>query len=100
MQTRRLLVDFDLSQEPSDRLHHLDRMHSWFVTHGQKQVRKTKAGPNYIKVEKNAEMPAGSTQHVSSKLSTTSFILAGAMAMRRSRNVPSLPPGATDLYST
>lgn len=95
---KRLLVDFDLSEDPKYRLNHLDRVHNWFVAHGHKKSRKVQKTPNYLKVEKNEPVPAGSTVHVSGQLSNTSLILAGSMSMRRSRNLPDLPPGAPDIY--
>jgi len=97
---KRLLIDFDLSDEPTLRLGHLDRMHSWFVTHGQKQRRKAKPPPNFLVIEKNGVVPGGSTQHISGKLSATALTLAGSMAMRRSRNLPSLPEEAPNAYNT
>lgn len=94
-----LLIDFDLSDEPNYRLEHLDRMHKWFETHGQKQSRKAKQAPNYLVVEKNAVVPAGSTQNVSGNLSDTSLILAASMTMRRSKNIPSLKQMTPGAYS-
>lgn len=96
---KRLLIDFDLSDEPSNRLHHLDRMYDWFTQHGGKQQRKAKPPPNFLVIEKNAVVPAGSTKNVSGNLSNTSFILAGSIAMRRSKNVPDLPSGAKNIYN-
>lgn len=60
---KKLLVDFDLTEEPSCRLNHLERMHDWFTTHGQKQARKAKPAPNYISLDRQthgADKPAGS----------------------------------------
>mmetsp|Transcript_106946 Transcript_106946/g.319796 ORF Transcript_106946/g.319796 Transcript_106946/m.319796 type:complete len:214 (+) Transcript_106946:133-774(+) len=61
---RRLLVDFQLSDEPSCRLKHLDRMHDWFEEHGAKQIRKTQEGPNFITADRTGRMPAGSTKDI------------------------------------
>lgn len=80
----RLLVDFDLSLVPECRLHHLDRMHDWFIEHGGKQQRKDKKAPNFLTADRN-NMPAGSASNIAHKLSGTSLILAGSYAMKSPR---------------
>lgn len=78
-----LLIDFDLTHEPSCRLSHLDRMHAWFTEHGGKQQRKAKKAPNYITVDRTGHrMPAGSTRDFGGKLSGASQLLAGSYLMR------------------
>lgn len=87
--TKRLLVDFDLSEVPTCRLNHLERMHSWFTAHGQKQTRKAKAAPSYIALDRKtlgAEMPAGSTMNFQTKPSSAAVeLLAGASFTGRKR---------------
>jgi hypothetical protein len=61
---RRLFVDFELSDVPSCRLNHLDRMHSWFLEHGAKQQRKVREGPSFLVADRSSEAPAGSTRNV------------------------------------
>jgi hypothetical protein len=61
---RRLLVDFQLTDAPTCRLNHLDRMHAWFVDHGQKQARKVQKGPSYLMADRTDHMPAGSTRNL------------------------------------
>lgn len=61
---RRLFVDFELSDVPSCRLNHLDRMHSWFLEHGAKQQRKVMEGPSFLVADRSSEAPAGSTRNV------------------------------------
>eukprot|EP00420_Gonyaulax_spinifera_P002021 CAMPEP_0197938770 /NCGR_PEP_ID=MMETSP1439-20131203/118671_1 /TAXON_ID=66791 /ORGANISM="Gonyaulax spinifera, Strain CCMP409" /LENGTH=242 /DNA_ID=CAMNT_0043561853 /DNA_START=18 /DNA_END=747 /DNA_ORIENTATION=- len=75
---RRLLVDFQLSDAPSCRLNHLDRVHGWFEEHGAKQARKVREGPNYLTADRSGRMPAGSTKNLPGSLSTTSQILSNA----------------------
>lgn len=84
----RLMVDFSLSDDPDCRLNHLDRLYSWFKGHGQKQVRKVRASPGFLTVEKNAPPAMGSTRNVTAPLSNTSLVLADTMTMRRSRRMP------------
>merc|ERR550514_2462194 len=64
---RRLFVDFELSDTPSCRLNHLDRMHSWFTEQGAKQARKAQKGPSYITADRSGVMPAGSTKNIPSR---------------------------------
>lgn len=80
---RRLLVDFQLSDVPDCRLHHLDRVHEWFEEHGGKQVRKARQAPSYLTVDRSGRMPPGSTKHISSPLSTTSQILSGTFKRKK-----------------
>mmetsp|Transcript_51368 Transcript_51368/g.119394 ORF Transcript_51368/g.119394 Transcript_51368/m.119394 type:complete len:217 (-) Transcript_51368:188-838(-) len=75
---RRLLLDFQLSDVPSCRLQHLDRMHAWFQEHGAKQTRKAQQGPSYLKVDRNTSVPAGSTRGLDLAKSTTTEILSTA----------------------
>jgi hypothetical protein len=78
-----LLIDFDLTHEPSCRLNHLDRMHHWFLEHGGKQQRKAKKAPSYLTADRTASrMPAGSTRDVGGKLGGTSQLLAGSYVVR------------------
>jgi hypothetical protein len=75
----RLLLDFDLTLEPTCRLSHLDRMHNWFLDHGGKQQRKARKAPGYITADRTASrMPPGSTRDLGGKLSATSQLLAGS----------------------
>merc|ERR1719436_269612 len=62
-----LMVDFELSEVPSCRLNHLDRMHEWFTEHGAKQMRKVKKGPSYLTADRGQEMPAGSTKNIAAR---------------------------------
>mmetsp|Transcript_87419 Transcript_87419/g.187515 ORF Transcript_87419/g.187515 Transcript_87419/m.187515 type:complete len:223 (-) Transcript_87419:109-777(-) len=62
-----LMVDFELSEVPSCRLNHLDRMHSWFTEHGGKQMRKVKPGPSYLTADRGQDMPAGSTKNIAAR---------------------------------
>jgi len=80
---KRLLVDFDLSDQPRCRLNHLDRMHSWFVENGAKQARKVQPGPNFLTAQRDERMPPGSTQGFTG-MSPTSMQLAGAYISRTS----------------
>jgi len=93
---KRLLVDFELSEEPSCRLNHLGRMHDWFVTHGGKQTRKERKPPNFIRLDHNDPLPPGSARNWSSSSNRSSssatprtgqkgghLSLAGSMAMSR-----------------
>jgi len=74
-QVKRLLLDFHLTQVPSARLNHLDRMHEWFTEHGQKQTRKARKAPNYLIADRNGIVPTGSTVNVPKKLSETTMKL-------------------------
>jgi hypothetical protein len=47
----RLLVDFELTQDPYIRLRHLDEMHGWFTDQGAKQERKVKPTPSYLTLD-------------------------------------------------
>lgn len=84
----RLMVDFSLCDEPECRLNHLDRLYSWFKGHGAKQVRKARASPSFLSVEKNAPAPMGSTRNVEAPLSNTALVLSNNVAMRRSKRMP------------
>lgn len=75
---KRLFLDFDLTETPSCRLNHLDRMHTWFSEHGAKQARKVVKGPSYLVADRREVMPPGSTKNIPKKLSNTSQILASA----------------------
>eukprot|EP00747_Dinoflagellata_sp_TGD_P218954 gnl/TRDRNA2_/TRDRNA2_91135_c0_seq1.p1 gnl/TRDRNA2_/TRDRNA2_91135_c0~~gnl/TRDRNA2_/TRDRNA2_91135_c0_seq1.p1 ORF type:complete len:279 (+),score=53.60 gnl/TRDRNA2_/TRDRNA2_91135_c0_seq1:78-914(+) len=82
---RRLMIDFDLTQVPECRLHHLDRFAQWFDHHGAKQARKEKKPPAYITSDpRSGKMPPGSTQNIPGKMSSTSLILAASYSMRHS----------------
>eukprot|EP00927_Polykrikos_kofoidii_P057362 TRINITY_DN51479_c0_g1_i1.p1 TRINITY_DN51479_c0_g1~~TRINITY_DN51479_c0_g1_i1.p1 ORF type:complete len:269 (+),score=47.90 TRINITY_DN51479_c0_g1_i1:103-807(+) len=74
---KRLFVDFELTDVPSSRLAHLDRMHQWFEEHGAKQTRKSEQGPSYLKAERSGKMPPGSTKNIANKLTDTSLVLLG-----------------------
>lgn len=82
----RLMIDFDLSHDAQCRLNHLDRMHAWYEEHGGKQQRKAEKAPNYLTADRTGKMPAGSTANVSTNLSGTSLLLAGAFALRGNRS--------------
>ncbi|CAK9057940.1 unnamed protein product [Durusdinium trenchii] len=78
---KRLMVDFDLTDEPSCRLHHLERMHDWFVRHGPKGKAPAMpeiGGPSYLRAERNSRepAPAGSTQNLAGVLSPSSELMA------------------------
>eukprot|EP00913_Durusdinium_trenchii_P027467 g25760.t2 len=78
---RRLMVDFDLTDEPSCRLHHLERMHDWFVRHGPKGKAPAMpeiGGPSYLRAERNSRepAPAGSTQNLAGVLSPSRELMA------------------------
>mmetsp|Transcript_174302 Transcript_174302/g.558737 ORF Transcript_174302/g.558737 Transcript_174302/m.558737 type:complete len:221 (+) Transcript_174302:96-758(+) len=81
---RQLMIDFDLTDVPSSRLAHLDRMHSWFTDHGARQVRKVVQGPNYLTAQRDETLPPGSTKHIQPP-SGTSLQLAGVYAMKSPR---------------
>jgi len=91
---RRLFVDFELSDVPSCRLNHLERMHSWFLEHGGKQQRKVDEGPRFLLADRNLEAPAGSTRNVPVKQVerplATGFTSAAPGTPRRQRLVPPL----------
>lgn len=91
---KRLMVDFDLSEESGCKLNHLDRFHGWFRDHGQKSADKAKEGPSYLTVSKNEPLPAGSSRNHKAPLSNTSMILARSMRMRKSPrlDVPVITP--------
>lgn len=81
---KKLMVDFDLSNEPTARLNHLRRMHDWFVTHGGKQQRKERAPPHHIRLGKNEPLPPGSARHCGRAGSSAAHLsMAGNMAMNR-----------------
>lgn len=62
---KRLLVDFHLSEAPSCRLNHLDRLHDWHSLHGHKPGKNAKPAPHYIVVERSQlELPPGSTRNI------------------------------------
>eukprot|EP00746_Dinoflagellata_sp_MGD_P163115 gnl/MRDRNA2_/MRDRNA2_90994_c0_seq1.p1 gnl/MRDRNA2_/MRDRNA2_90994_c0~~gnl/MRDRNA2_/MRDRNA2_90994_c0_seq1.p1 ORF type:complete len:242 (-),score=35.31 gnl/MRDRNA2_/MRDRNA2_90994_c0_seq1:34-759(-) len=84
----RLMVDFSLSDEPTCRLNHLDRLYAWFTGHGKKQVRKARPSPNFLNLDKNEPAPKGSTRNVTAPLSQTSLVLSNTMNMRRSKRMP------------
>jgi hypothetical protein len=47
----RLLVDFELTQDPNIRVRHLDHMYGWFKDQGGKQERKIAHAPNYLTLD-------------------------------------------------
>mmetsp|Transcript_318 Transcript_318/g.883 ORF Transcript_318/g.883 Transcript_318/m.883 type:complete len:209 (+) Transcript_318:131-757(+) len=75
---KRLMVDFNLTEEPQCRLHHLDRLHDWFTEHGAKTVRKAAAAPNYLTVDLDRAPPPGSTRNFRGPSSNNPLYLAGA----------------------
>eukprot|EP00927_Polykrikos_kofoidii_P021084 TRINITY_DN20092_c0_g1_i1.p1 TRINITY_DN20092_c0_g1~~TRINITY_DN20092_c0_g1_i1.p1 ORF type:complete len:265 (+),score=43.43 TRINITY_DN20092_c0_g1_i1:99-797(+) len=75
---KRLFVDFDLTDVPSSRLAHLERMHTWFEEHGAKQTRKSQQGPSYITAERSGKMPAGSTRNIAAKPSDAALVMVGS----------------------
>lgn len=85
---KRLMVDFDLTDEPSCRLHHLERMHDWFLRHGPKgkaaQPESSADGPSYLRAERNTRQPApaGSMQGFSGVLSPTSELMSSMYSPR------------------
>mmetsp|Transcript_91534 Transcript_91534/g.262150 ORF Transcript_91534/g.262150 Transcript_91534/m.262150 type:complete len:234 (-) Transcript_91534:22-723(-) len=84
----RLMVDFSLSDTPSCRLHHLDRMHDWFTTNGSKQTRVVQKGPSYLMATRDGPTPAGSTRNLDVRPSETSLLLAGDYAKHGSTKKP------------
>mmetsp|Transcript_9279 Transcript_9279/g.22120 ORF Transcript_9279/g.22120 Transcript_9279/m.22120 type:complete len:243 (-) Transcript_9279:125-853(-) len=86
---KRLMLDFDLTDEPSCRLNHLDRMHDWFVRHGPKRKapQRVDVGPNYLIAERRGREPppAGSTMLVSGVLSPTSELMSNLYSPRFAR---------------
>mmetsp|Transcript_53838 Transcript_53838/g.125852 ORF Transcript_53838/g.125852 Transcript_53838/m.125852 type:complete len:207 (+) Transcript_53838:93-713(+) len=75
---KRLMVDFNLTEEPQCRLHHLDRVHDWFTEHGAKTVRKAAAAPNFLTVDLDRAPPPGSTRNFRGPSGTNPLYLAGA----------------------
>eukprot|EP00434_Breviolum_minutum_P027784 symbB.v1.2.024572.t1/scaffold2273.1/size83577/3 len=82
------MVDFDLTDEPSCRLHHLERMHDWFLRHGPKgkanEQETSTDGPSYLRAERNTRQPApaGSMQGFSGVLSPTSELMSSMYSPR------------------
>jgi len=79
---RKLMLDFQLTDVPSIRLNHLDRMSDWFVGHGQKQARKAAKGPNYLTADRSATPQPGSTRGIPVKMSNATLRLAGSYTAR------------------
>eukprot|EP00931_Biecheleriopsis_adriatica_P058033 TRINITY_DN34473_c0_g1_i1.p1 TRINITY_DN34473_c0_g1~~TRINITY_DN34473_c0_g1_i1.p1 ORF type:complete len:253 (+),score=23.39 TRINITY_DN34473_c0_g1_i1:33-791(+) len=86
---KRLMVDFDLSDEPSCRLHHLDRMHHWFKQHGPKNASTPAetaiSGPSYLTADRASlePLPAGSTMGLAGQPSLTSELMASLYSPRQ-----------------
>lgn len=76
----RLLQDFELSDVPSCRLNHLDRMHQWFEEQGGKQVRMGQPGPSYLTADPSERPLPGSTRDLPNK-HAGSLSLAGAYSI-------------------
>lgn len=77
---KRLMIDFDLSDAPQCRIHHLERMDQWFNSHGPKEKEKVsdaKEDPSYLIVDRKTRdpLPAGSTMGLTGQLSNTSELL-------------------------
>merc|ERR1711879_141764 len=70
-----LFQDFQLTDVPTCRLNHLERMGTWFTTHGAKQARKVKAGPSYLTADRALPVPPGSTKDLPSSTNNTTLIL-------------------------
>jgi len=82
---KRLFIDFDFTDAPAPRLRHLDRMHEWFTSQGQKQARKAKKGPSYITMERNVPPGKGSACWAPSGSKDGPDVLGGIYCTNRSR---------------
>jgi len=94
---KQLMVDFSLTNNPSCRLNHLDRMHNWFGKEGKKQAKKETASPNYLTFEKHARPLPGSARDVAPPVSSLTLDLAGIMktpARKRVERQFGVVPGA------
>lgn len=96
---KQLMVDFRLSTEPSCRLNHLERMHSWFAKEGKKQVKKETASPNFLTFEKNSRPIPGTTRDIVPPSNPGTLNLAAAMKLPTTKRlerqfgvVPGPPP--------
>lgn len=76
---KQLMVDFKLSSDPSCRLNHLDRMHTWFSKEGKKQVKKETASPNYLTFDKNSQPWPGSVRDIAQPTDPCTLHLAAAI---------------------
>lgn len=85
---RQLHVDFELANDPSSSLNHLDRMYSWFDEQGGKQTRKAREGPSYLTADRRQELPPGAARDIEKKPGRVALVLAGDLMMRRSVNLP------------
>mmetsp|Transcript_101131 Transcript_101131/g.182532 ORF Transcript_101131/g.182532 Transcript_101131/m.182532 type:complete len:265 (-) Transcript_101131:130-924(-) len=75
---KRLMVDFDLSDVPSCRLNHLDRMHNWLTNFGGGIAQSAAPGsPGYLTANRNSRqpLPAGSTSNIPVGLHPTTEML-------------------------
>eukprot|EP00811_Abedinium_folium_P000704 NODE_10645_length_1338_cov_3.583815.p1 GENE.NODE_10645_length_1338_cov_3.583815~~NODE_10645_length_1338_cov_3.583815.p1 ORF type:complete len:311 (-),score=28.75 NODE_10645_length_1338_cov_3.583815:247-1179(-) len=78
---RNLLVDFELSEDATCRLNHLDRLHGWFRQQGTKSTRSTKPSPSFLTFEPGAEIPPGMLRGHEFPLSESTMLLSGTMKM-------------------
>jgi len=86
---RRLMIDFELSDDADCKLHHLERLHSWFTEQGLKKVRKKPDPPKFLALEVPhggvaGRWPKGCPRNNDAPLSDRALTLSGTMTMRRS----------------
>lgn len=87
---RRLMIDFELSDDADCKLHHLERLHSWFTeSHGLKKVRKQIDPPKFLALEVPhggvaGRWPKGCPRNNDAPLSDRALTLSGTMRMRKS----------------
>lgn len=88
---RRLMIDFELSDDADCRLNHLERLHSWFTEeqHGLKKVRKQLDPPKFLALEVPhggvaGRWPKGCPRNNDAPLSDRALTLSGTMKMRKS----------------
>jgi len=82
-QLDRLLLDFELSEEPSCRLNHLERCHQWFMKEGKKQVRKETPAPSFLQNKEDGAAAPGSLRNIGPPSNNRTLNLATSTHMRR-----------------
>lgn len=86
---KRLFVDFNLSDVPSCRLNHLERMNNWFQEQGGKQERKSAQGPCFLVADRGSVMPPGSTKNIPDRQNQQGMdgvMCSNGNSQRRQRN--------------
>jgi hypothetical protein len=87
---KRLVLDFELSDDASCKYHHLDRLHNWFVeqTPAFERVQRPGEAPNYLSLDiPRGGFPGrwakGSPRNIDTPLSDECVVLSQSMRMKK-----------------